>query len=79
MGAQLQWVTNSLKKSQDKNWGVGGQREFDENFKCKNSALTNIPGESTGRYQNGLLRFLGLRFQHSRGKEGCDSHDEHLK
>ena len=47
---KVQWVPSSSgwqipwKKSQDKNWGVGGQREFDENFKCKNSALTNTLG-----------------------------------
>ena len=31
----------------DKNWGVGGQREFEEDFNCKNSSLAGRKGVET--------------------------------
>jgi len=40
------WTPKFPGKSEDKNWGVGGQREFDENFKCKNSAGPMKPWEN---------------------------------
>ena len=38
-------------EAEDENWGVGGQREFDENFNCNNSALDGI--ELPGTYAKG--------------------------
>ena len=35
-------------ETEDQNWGVGGQREFDGNFNCNNSALDGI--ELPGTY-----------------------------
>ena len=40
-------------ETEEENWGVGGQREFDENFNCKSSALDGI--ELPGAYAKDMV------------------------
>ena len=63
--AVLAGVRPTAAETEDETWGIGGQREFDEDFKCKNSALDGIEllgicakGHGVGPYNHSLLLFV---------------------
>ena len=67
--AVIAGVHPTAAETEDENWGIGGQREFDEDFKCRSSALDGIElpgtvrqtggkGHRVGSYNHSLLLFV---------------------